>query len=96
MTLRELLNDHLWHHEDLGQLTLVVRHRGAPGDVRHVEGVYISEIGATGLTVESALPGEEDTFLPYHRVLQVLGPAGVLYTSGPNSPRPRSGRGAGG
>lgn len=84
MDLRNLLNNHKWHKGDLGQLTLVVRHRGAPRDERAIPGASIQEIAAGGVFVEARdAEGEpiDDgrAFIPYHRLLRVEGPEGLLY-----------------
>ena len=87
MDLRDLFNDRRWHHDDLQTLQIVVRHRGAPGDRRTVFGGEIVRIVPTGLVVtgsfafdEEGDEGEDEVFLPFHRVLEVRGPDGVLWT----------------
>ncbi len=84
MDFRELLNERKWHRGDLAALTLVVRHRGAPGDERRISGGSIFEIAAAGIFVEARdAEGEpiDDgrAFIPYHRLLRVLAPEGLLY-----------------
>ena len=90
MTLRELLNKHKWHLGDLEQLELSVAHRGAPGDQRMLRGEDIVDVGPQGLQllVDPEQPeweadvGDEcggTVFIPYHRVLSVRGPGGLLW-----------------
>jgi uncharacterized protein (UPF0248 family) len=77
MNLRDLFNERKWHTGDLAVLTVVVRHRGAPGDERRLPGAQIVEIGSAGLVVDG---GEEGSvFLPWHRVLRVVAPEAVLW-----------------
>lgn len=88
MWLRDLFNERKWARNDLDQLEVRVRHRGAKDDARVVLGAEIREIRPGGLVVD-ANPSfyEEDdrgvvdgtVFLPYHRVLRVASPAGVLW-----------------
>lgn len=84
MDFRSLLNDRKWHHADLEAISLVVRHRGAPDDQRRISGGAILEIAAAGLFVEARdAEGEplDDgrAFIPYHRILAIRGPEGLLY-----------------
>lgn len=88
MWLRELFNDRKWNRADLDSLEVRVRHRGAVGDARVISGAEIREIRPGGLVVE-ADPGlyaddeaavtDGTVFLPYHRVLRVAAPSGVLW-----------------
>ncbi len=87
MTLRELLNEHKWHRGDLAALRVVVAHRGAPGGEREIPGKDIREVRAQGLLVEPVADidapddiADGSVFVPYHRVLRVLGPQGTLWT----------------
>lgn len=82
--LRDCLNDRRWNHGDLGEVVLMVRHRGAPRDERTVPGHAVREIGPHGLSLDPihASPLDEDhpeadepeddvLFVPWHRVLWV-------------------------
>jgi uncharacterized protein (UPF0248 family) len=76
MTLREMLNKHKWGDETLVDLTLTIRHRGAPNDERTVLGSDITEVGQTGVgtgveAVEDREVTEDPDWIPYHRVLKV-------------------------
>lgn len=66
--IRKTLNDHKYNTHDLDAVTLVVRHRGAPGDEAFVHGNEIAEIKADGVQLE----GEDGAFIPYHRVLRIM------------------------
>ncbi|TNE84174.1 MAG: DUF504 domain-containing protein [Deltaproteobacteria bacterium] len=74
--LRELLNEHRWHSQDLAGLELTVRHRGAPGDIRVIPGFAIASITANGVNLVPADGEVEGVFIPFHRVLRVGGPEG--------------------
>lgn len=89
MWVRELLNDRKWHRHDLDKIDVLVRHRGAEGDERNIFGVDIREIRPGGLVIaaDPATYGEDceavtdgTVFIPYHRVLRVSGPEGILWT----------------
>ena len=67
--LRETLNRRKWKTHDLEAVTLVVVHRGAPGDVAYVHGSEIGQILEDGVQ----LGGEDGAFIPYHRVLEIRG-----------------------
>ena len=85
MTLRDLLNKHLWHHDDLDDIDIVVIHRGAPRDQRVVSGADITAIGSRGIEIESFADDEEDAsvYIPYARFLEVRVAAGVLWSKPP-------------
>ena len=73
MTLRDLFNLHKWRFQDLADLVVIIRHRGAPFDCRHIAGGEIIDIHKNGFTLgEVALDDADDqTFIPWHRVLVV-------------------------
>jgi uncharacterized protein (UPF0248 family) len=86
MNLRELFNDRKWHRGDLRELVVTVRHRGAPGDERTVLGGEITDIRPGGLVVAVDVEVYEDggvedgaVFIPWHRVLKVAAPEGILW-----------------
>lgn len=87
MDLRELLNARRWRDGDLERVEIDVVHRGAPGDRRVVHGDAITDIGAEGVhvrAVHSAWSSDEDqeegeVFIPFHRMLAVRHPSGVLW-----------------
>jgi uncharacterized protein (UPF0248 family) len=80
VNLRDLFNDRKWHTGDLAELRITVRHRGAPRDERVVRGASILEVQPRGLLLEASDLEEDDVFLPYHRVLRIEGPNGLLWT----------------
>jgi uncharacterized protein (UPF0248 family) len=68
--IRDQLNRHKWQSRDLDSLTLVVRHRGAPKDETHISGSKIVEIRPDGVVLSGAAE-DEDSFIPYHRILAI-------------------------
>lgn len=92
MNLRDLFNERKWHQADLQALQIVARHRGAPNDERTISGFDVKRIAPGGLFLDAAVglgsEDEEDSddgevFLPFHRVLEVRGPNGVIWTRDP-------------
>lgn len=84
MSLRDLFNERRWRTQDLAALTVVIRHRGAPGDERRIAGADILAIEGGGLTVvavdsEGQPVDDGRAFIPWHRVLRVVAPEAVLY-----------------
>ncbi len=89
-SLREILNRYRWQWNALERLQLVVRHRGATGDVQVLCGEDILEIGANGVSVlvdpdnerwaRETPPTTETLTLPYHRVLAVRADGGVAWS----------------
>lgn len=77
--LRELFNAHRWRDQDLDTLEIRIRHRGAPGDEKVVHGFSIDDVGARGLMLSPTLDEDEPTFIPFHRILSVTGPDGLLW-----------------
>lgn len=90
--LRELFNERKWSTGDLGALEVTIRHRGAPRDERLIPGHAIGAVSGNGFTVVEAgewsfsaddgdapLTSEGEVFVPWHRVLRVVGPDGVLF-----------------
>lgn len=69
--IREELNRHRWQTGDLDQVTLVVRHRGAPGDEAQIRGSEIVSILPDGIQMQGAPDGEEGSFIPFHRILRI-------------------------
>jgi len=80
MSLRELFNKHMWHTADLGSLSVLVRHRGAPRDERRINGSEISEVGPTGLLIATWDDEDGATWIPYHRILQIRSAQGVIWS----------------
>jgi uncharacterized protein (UPF0248 family) len=66
VTIRDLLNREKWASEaGLGDLEIVILHRGAPGDLKVIRGDSIADIAPRAMLV---IEGGEDTVIPYHRV----------------------------
>jgi uncharacterized protein (UPF0248 family) len=90
MELQSLLNERKWSQNDLDALTLAVRHRGAPEDMKQVGGDIIHNINNNGLVVYTgqsswqlnregmAMKVPRTVFIPWHRVLNVRDAAGEL------------------
>lgn len=69
MGARDELNRLKWHPRlSLLDAKVTIVHRGAPGDVRVVEGNDIKELGRAFMRVASR-EGEVD--IPYHRILRI-------------------------
>ncbi|MCO4743811.1 MAG: DUF504 domain-containing protein [Proteobacteria bacterium] len=87
--LRDVLNRHRWRDGDLSELELSVRHRGAPGDVRVIPGLAIADIVSTGVHLIREDDQPEGAFIPFHRVLRVDGPDGIVWVrEGPRNVDP--------
>lgn len=67
-TPRDVLNEILWRHDALDEVTVVYLHRGAPGDTRTIDGQRIRDLGRGFMEVESEV---ETAMIPYHRVLRI-------------------------
>ena len=66
---REVLERLKWHPElDLQQALITITHRGAPSDMRIIQGNEIKKIGRGFMSVESA---EGEVEIPYHRILRI-------------------------
>jgi uncharacterized protein (UPF0248 family) len=86
MRLRDFFNEHKWYLDDLSSLRLIVRHRGDPEDEREIPGGCVLEVEGQGLLVK-AMQGRDalgavmdgSVFIPFHRVLRVVGPEGTIW-----------------
>ena len=68
--LKNILNRLRWDSSEKAEEYLITfRHRGAPGDVRHVRASEIQKLGKSYFTLTSE-SGEEVT-IPFHRILEV-------------------------
>ncbi|MBI4954648.1 MAG: RNA 3'-terminal phosphate cyclase [Myxococcales bacterium] len=76
--LRSLLNRARWRDAGLHSLTIDVRHRGAPGDLRQVLGSRIAEVRAGGVELVPDSGEGDAVFVPYHRFVAVRGGDGVV------------------
>jgi len=79
MSLRDLFNKHMWHTADLGSLSVVVRHRGAPRDQRRISGAEIAEIGPTGVLIATWDDEDGSVWIPYHRILEIRSEEGLVW-----------------
>ncbi len=64
---RLLLNEIKWRF-DLNRCKVYYIHRGAPGDVKMIEGSIIKKIERGFLVLEGVV---EDVYIPYHRILRI-------------------------
>lgn len=65
-TCREVLKRHRWDpNRSLEGLTITYRHRGAPGDERTIPIDVVADL------TKSFIVTEEETRIPYHRVLRI-------------------------
>ncbi|MGC8850034.1 MAG: DUF504 domain-containing protein [Candidatus Bathyarchaeia archaeon] len=66
--LRTLMNRLKWTGKDLSRFTIRYIHRGASGDTREINLSMVAKIGKGWFEIL----GEEDSPIPFHRVLEVV------------------------
>ena len=77
MSARDTLNRLRWHPEfNLRDAKVTIVHRGAPGDVRVIEGSDIKELGPAFMRVVTP---EGDAQIPYHRILRIEAQGRILW-----------------
>lgn len=64
---RILLNEIKWRF-DLNRCKVYYIHRGAPGDVRMIEGSIIRNIERGFMVIEGVV---EEVYIPYHRIIRI-------------------------
>ncbi len=64
---RDILNEIKWRF-DLRKCMVYYIHRGAPGDIKIVEGNAIKSIGRSFLILEDVV---DDVYIPYHRIPRI-------------------------
>jgi uncharacterized protein (UPF0248 family) len=64
---RDIFNEIKWRF-DLAKCKIYYIHRGAPGDVKIVEGSTIKNIERSFLVLEGDF---EDVYIPYHRIFRI-------------------------
>jgi len=64
---RDIFNEIKWRF-DLSKCKIYYIHRGAPGDVKIVEGGTIKNIERSFLVLEGDF---EDAYIPYHRIFRI-------------------------
>ena len=64
---RDIFNEIKWRF-DLAKCKVHYIHRGAPDDMKIVDGSLIMDIGRSFLVLHGAF---EDVYIPYHRVLRI-------------------------
>ena len=68
MKPRDVLNRLKWYEKNLKRASVVILHRGAPGDRREIKGKDIENLGKGFMSVRSA---EGEVEIPYHRILKI-------------------------
>ena len=64
---RDIFNEIKWRF-DLSRCKIYYIHRGAPGNVKIVEGSAIRNIDRSFLVLEGVM---EDVYIPYHRIFRI-------------------------
>ena len=64
---RDIFNEIKWRF-DLDKCRIYYIHRGAPGNMRIVEGSIIKDIEKSFLVLRGF---EEDVYIPYHRITRI-------------------------
>ena len=64
---RLILNEIKWRF-DLNRCKVYYIHRGAPGNIKMVEGSKVKNIERAFLVLEGVV---EDVYIPYHRIVRV-------------------------
>lgn len=64
---RKVLQKAFWQKE-IGDIEIVILHRGAPGDRKVIAGILVSNVARDGFYYKS---GGRETFIPFHRILEV-------------------------
>ncbi len=64
---RDILNEIKWRF-DLRKCKVYYIHRGAPGDMKMVEGNAIRSIDRSFLILEGVV---DDVYIPYHRIVRI-------------------------
>ncbi len=84
---RDLFNEIKWRF-DLNRCKIYYIHRGAPGNVKILEGSKIKKIDRSFLVLEGV---EEETYIPYHRIFRIEFNNHILFDR-PIKPLPRKKR----
>ncbi len=72
---RLLLNEIKWRF-DLNRCKVYYIHRGAPGDVKMIEGSIIKNIERGFLVLEGVV---EEVYIPYHRIIRIEYDAQIIF-----------------
>lgn len=68
-TIRETLNKIKWSTKGgLSDCEIIITHRGAPGDIKTIQGRGIKDVAPRALIIEE--DGEE-IIIPFHRIRQI-------------------------
>ncbi len=64
---RDIFNEIKWRY-DLSKCKIHYIHRGAPGDVKIIEGTSVKKIEKSFLVLSGIV---EDAYIPYHRIFRI-------------------------
>lgn len=79
-TCKAVLNELKWRKDrELGKAEIWYVHRGAPGDVKVVQGSEIKELLKSFMKTSEAL-------IPYHRILKIVYGGKVIWERGSREP----------
>jgi uncharacterized protein (UPF0248 family) len=68
-TIRDLLNKIKWTSDKgLEDCEIVIVHRGAPGDLKVIKGIYVKDVAPRAIICEE---DEEELIIPYHRIMTI-------------------------
>ena len=79
-TVREVLLEIQWRQHALAEVTLVILHRGAPGDEARIPGDQVRALGRSFFDVERP---HGETRIPYHRILRLERGGEVIWARAP-------------
>ncbi|WP_048191684.1 DUF504 domain-containing protein [Methanobacterium sp. SMA-27] len=71
---RNIINMVLWHPGmEINEIKISYIHRGAPGNLKQINGIYIERIERGFLILR------EGTQIPYHRIVKIENKNKILY-----------------
>jgi len=73
---KEVLNKLKWQSADLKDSKITIVHRGAPRNIRIIDGADIIELGHSFMRVVSP---EGEAEIPYHRIIQIEAHGKILW-----------------
>jgi uncharacterized protein (UPF0248 family) len=68
-----------WHEGGLERAILLIVHRGAPNNIKEIQGRHITELGRGFMTVGQ---GENAVQIPYHRIVKIVVDGKVVWERG--------------
>ncbi len=77
VTIREILTREKWASEGgLRGLEVAILHRGAPGDMKVIQGEWIIDVAPRAMLISE---GPEESVIPYHRVRIIRRGATIIW-----------------